>query len=139
MTSSMSEPRKRRTSGISGASKDALPFKLKNNWSLELSGWYNSPYRRIDYNSAIGVMDAGVQKKFWKENATLKVSFSDLLGTAHGGYRSDYAGIATDLRFKWEGQQLKFNFNYRFGSNEIKAARNRKSGSEDELNRIKGN
>lgn len=113
-------------------------FKLKDNWTIELSGWYNSPYRRIDYNRAMGTMDAGVQKKFWKDNATLKVSFTDVLHTGRGGYHSEYAGIATNLRFKWESQQLRVNFTYRFGSNEIKAARNRRGGSEDELNRIKG-
>ncbi len=112
-------------------------FKLKNNWSFEVSGWYNSPYRRIDYNSAMGMMDAGVQKKFWKDNASLKLTFSDVLNTARGGHHSEYAGVATDLRFKFEGRMLRVNFNYRFGSNEIKAARDRRAGSEDELNRIR--
>ncbi len=113
-------------------------FKLKKNWTIELSGWYNSPYRRIDYNRAMGTVDAGVQKKFMKDNATLKVSFTDVFHTGRGGYYSEYAGVYTNLRFKWESQQLRVNFTYRFGSNEIKAARNRRSGSEDELNRIKG-
>ncbi|MCF0069128.1 TonB-dependent receptor [Dyadobacter sp. CY261] len=113
-------------------------FKLKNNWMVELSGWYNSPYRRIDYNWQMGMVDVGVQKKFWKENASLKMTFSDVFHTARGGYTSAYAGIETRLRFRFEGQMLRVNFNYRFGSKEIKAARNRRSGSEDELNRIKG-
>ncbi|KAA6439356.1 TonB-dependent receptor [Dyadobacter flavalbus] len=113
-------------------------FKLKNDWTLELTGWYNSPYRRIDYNRGMGMMDAGIQKKFWKSNATLKVSFSDIFHTARGGYESEYAGIKTNLRFRFEGQMLKINFSYRFGSKEINAARNRRTGSEDELNRIKG-
>lgn len=113
-------------------------FKIKNNWTIELSGWYNSPYRRIDYNSAMGLMDLGVQKRFMKDNATLKFTFSDVLNTGRGGYHSEYAGVATDLRFKWEARMLRVNFNYRFGSSEIKGARNRRSGSEDELNRIKG-
>jgi iron complex outermembrane receptor protein len=113
-------------------------FKLKNNWTIEMSGWYNSPYRRIDYNWAMGMMDVGVQKKFWKDNATAKLSFSDVFGTARGGYTSNYAGIDTHLRFRFEGRMLKLNLNYRFGSKEIKAARSRRSGSEDELNRIKG-
>lgn len=112
-------------------------FKVGKTWTFELSGWYNSPYRRIDYNYAMGMMDAGVQKKFWKDNATLKLSMSDLLRTAHGGYHSEYAGIATDLRFKFEGRMVKLNFTYRFGSNDIKAARSRRSGNEDEQNRIR--
>lgn len=113
-------------------------FKLKNNWTLELTGWYNSPYRRIDYNWQMGMMDAGVQKKFWKDNASLKVTYSDILHTARGGYTSSYAGIETRLRFRFEGRMVRVNFNYRFGSKEIKAARARRTGSEDELNRIKG-
>ncbi|MBO9614935.1 MAG: TonB-dependent receptor [Dyadobacter sp.] len=113
-------------------------FKLKNSWTIELSGWYNSPYRRIDYNWQMGMVDVGVQKKFWKDNASLKATFSDIFHTARGGYTSAYAGIETRLRFRFEGQMLRINFNYRFGSKEIKAARSRRSGSEDELNRIKG-
>ncbi|MFC0181156.1 outer membrane beta-barrel family protein [Pseudarcicella hirudinis] len=81
-------------------------FKIKNNWTIELSGWYNSPYRRIDYNAAMGMMDIGVQKKFLNDNASLKVSYSDILNTARGGFHSQYAGIETNLRFKFEGQQL---------------------------------
>ncbi len=112
-------------------------IKLKNNWSVQLSGWYNSPYRRIDYNRAMGMMDVGVQKKFWKDNATVKMSYSDILNTAKGGHHSEYAGIATDLRFRFEARMVKVSLNYRFGSNEIKAARNRKTSTEDELNRIR--
>ncbi len=125
-----------RTTALNGNGQST--FKLKNNWTFELSGWYNSPYRRIDYNSAMGMLDAGVQKKFLKDNATLKVVFSDVLNTARGGHHSEYAGIATNLRFKFEGRLLRVTFNYRFGSKEIKEARSRRSGSEDELRRIKG-
>ena len=114
-------------------------FQLGKGWSAELSGWYNSPYTRIDRNYAMGMMNIGVQKKFLKDNATLKVSFNDVFNTSNGGYESRYAGIYTHLRFDWEGQQLVVNFTYRFGSNEIKAARQRSTGSESELNRIKGN
>ncbi len=124
-----------RTTALNGNGQST--FKLKNNWTFELSGWYNSPYRRIDYNSAMGMLDAGVQKKFLKDNATLKVVFSDVLNTARGGHHSEYAGIATNLRFKFEGRLLRVTFNYRFGSKEIKEARNRRSGSEDELRRIR--
>ncbi len=125
-----------RTTAVNANGQSTI--KLKNNWAFELSGWYNSPYRRIDYNSAMGMMDAGVQKKFMKDNASLKIVFSDVLNTARGGYHSEYAGVATNLRFKFEGRLLRLTFNYRFGSKEIKEARNRRSGSEDELRRIKG-
>lgn len=125
-----------RTTAFNGNGQST--FKLKNNWTFELSGWYNSPYRRIDYNSSMGMLDAGVQKKFLKDNASLKVVFSDVLNTARGGHQSEYAGIATNLRFKFEGRLLRVTFNYRFGSKEIKEARSRRSGSEDELRRIRG-
>lgn len=125
-----------RTTAFNGNGQST--FKLKNNWTFELSGWYNSPYRRIDYNSAMGMLDAGVQKKFLKDNASLKIVFSDVLNTARGGHHSEYAGIATNLRFKFEGRLLRVTFNYRFGSKEIKEARSRRSGSEDELRRIRG-
>jgi hypothetical protein len=47
------------------------------------------------------------------------------------------AGRYTSVRSKWESQQVRLNFTYRFGSTSIKEARSRKTGLEDEQNRVK--
>jgi hypothetical protein len=38
---------------------------------------------------------------------------------------------------KWESQQLRINFSYNFGNKQVKGARQRKTGMEDEQGRIK--
>jgi hypothetical protein len=38
----------------------------------------------------------------------------------------------------WESRQAKLNFVYRFGSSQIKAARNRNTGAEEETKRTQG-
>jgi len=38
----------------------------------------------------------------------------------------------------WESRQFKLNFNYRFGNNQIKQARQRKTSIEEESQRSQG-
>jgi hypothetical protein len=49
----------------------------------------------------------------------------------------DNAGFYTSVMSKWESQQVRVNFTYRFGNTNVKAARSRKTGLEDEQNRVK--
>jgi hypothetical protein len=48
---------------------------------------------------------------------------------------SDFAGVKSKVNGGGEMPQFKLNFNYRFGSNQVKGARQRKSAIEDETKR----
>jgi hypothetical protein len=48
------------------------------------------------------------------------------------------AGLYARISNRWESQTFRVNFTYRFGSNQISSARQRKTGLETEANRIKG-
>jgi iron complex outermembrane recepter protein len=48
---------------------------------------------------------------------------------------SDFAGVKANFKGNGEQQQVKLNFSYRFGSNTVKAARQRNTGIEDESKR----
>ena len=50
----------------------------------------------------------------------------------------DFGGLFFDANGGWESRQLKLNFTYNFGSNEVKRARRRKTGLEDEGSRVGG-
>ena len=52
--------------------------------------------------------------------------------------RNNVSGQQEEASGRWERRQLKLKFSYRFGSTKIKAARQRKTGMEDEKNRVKG-
>ncbi len=113
-------------------------FTLKNGYSIELSGWYNSP--TIDMATFFGrriySIDAGFKKKILKGKGDLKLNFSDILHSQIWSGSSNYASSYSYATGGYESQQIRLNFSYRFGNNNVKSE-NHKTGSEDEKNRIK--
>ena len=47
-------------------------------------------------------------------------------------------GQVLNVNGRWESRKLRLNFNYRFGSNLVKQARQRKSSVEEENKRTQG-
>ena len=113
-------------------------FQLGKKWTAELSGFYNSPsiWGGTYMTSAIWNLDAGVQKKFWKDNATLKVSVTDIFFTMPWSGVSEFGGLYIRASGQYESRQLKANFTWRFGNKQVKAARTRKSGIDDLNQRV---
>ncbi|MEP7168391.1 MAG: TonB-dependent receptor [Bacteroidota bacterium] len=115
-------------------------FKLPYSFTFELSGWYNSggvwggSYRTY----AQGSLDAGLQKKLLHEQATLKLTYTDILHTAPWDSYNTYAGIIIHVKGNWESQQFRASFTWRFGNKQMKSLRQRTSGSESEQKRIGG-
>ena len=60
---------------------------------------------------------------------------SDVFKTMKWGGYTDFAGVQQHIQWHGEMPQFKLNFNYRFGSNQVKAARQRKSAIEEETKR----
>ncbi len=112
-------------------------FKLNKSMSFEISGWYNSQFNWIYVNKAQGIMNIGLKKKILNDKADIKISMSDVLNTVGWSALYIHNNITQSLNGFWEARRYSINFNYRFGSSEIKGARNHKSSSEEEANRIK--
>jgi iron complex outermembrane receptor protein len=112
--------------------------KFKKIWTAELSGFFNAPtvYQGSFKGKSIYNVDAGVSKQVMKGKGTVKVAVSDVFHSMQFRATSDFAGQVMKFNFRQESQQLKLSFNYRFGSNTVKAARQRASGAEDELKRV---
>ena len=115
-------------------------FKLPYQFTFELSGWYNSGgvWGGSYKTKAQGSLDVGLQKKLLKDQATLKISYTDLLHTAPWDSYNTYAGIVSRAWGNWESQQLRVSFTWRFGNKQMKNIRQRSSGSEQEQKRIGG-
>lgn len=113
-------------------------FTLGKGFSAEVGGWFSGEGIEGTWEyKAMGSLDVGIQKRFLGDRASVKVSVSDLLRTTKfRGYNS-YGGARIDVNQQNENQMLRLNFSYRFGSNEIKGARQRKTASESEGRRIK--
>ena len=111
-------------------------FTLPKGYTAELSGFWNSP---TQYNllqaKAQGQISAGFAKSLWNRKASLRVNVNDIF------FLNRFAGTVKyqDLNFKiysrWESRQVRVSFTYRFGNQNVKAARQRSTSTDDIRNR----
>jgi len=113
-------------------------LKFAKTWIAELSGFYNAPtiYMGSFKGRSIYNVDAGISKQIMKGRSVIKTSMSDVFHSMKFRAESDFAGQTTKFSYRQESRQFKLSLNYRFGSNTVKAARQRASGAEDELKRV---
>lgn len=114
-------------------------FRLPAGFSVQLSGWYNSrAFWGTLRSGAQGAMDLGIQKKVFNDKGEVRLRFGDILGTAGWtGENLFTPGLKMTANGGWESQTVTLNFSYRFGSAEVKSARQRQTGLEDESRRVK--
>jgi iron complex outermembrane recepter protein len=112
--------------------------KLGKDWTAEISGWYTSPsiWQGTFKSKEMWSVDAGIQKGLFKGKASVKASVSDIFQSMRWGGTSDFAGQYLHASGGWESRLFKLFFTYHFGSSQIKAERQRKTGLEDENKRI---
>ncbi|MES2891314.1 MAG: TonB-dependent receptor [Bacteroidota bacterium] len=113
-------------------------IKFSKTWTAELTAFYNAPtvYQGTIKANAMWSVDAGLQKQVLNGKGTIKTSVSDVFRTLKFKGESNFAGQRSIVASQWESRQFKLNFAYRFGSNQVKAARQRNSGADDEMKRV---
>jgi len=112
--------------------------RLGKGWTAEVSGFYSSPsvWQGTFKTHAIWSIDGGLSKTVLKGNGTIKASVSDIFNTLHWTATSNFAGQYLLANGHFESRQFKLYFTYRFGNSQVKAARQRKTGDEDESKRV---
>lgn len=120
--------------------QNSLKFGKTKTWTGELTGFYVAPtiQQGAFQSNALWNVDGGISKQLWKNKATIKASYSDIFHSFHFTGKQEFVGQSTRVKAQWESQQFKLNFVYRFGSSQVKAARNRNIGAEDETKRTQG-
>ena len=116
-------------------------FSLQKGFDLSVSGWFNSAsiWGGSWLTEPQGSLDLGIKKNILGNKASIKLAVTDILHTAPWASYSDaIPGLKIRGSGLWESQRVNLNFNYRFGNSEVKSARQRKTGLEDESGRIKG-
>jgi hypothetical protein len=120
---------------VSGRFNGNNAFTLGKGWTAELNGWVSSPgVRGIWRTPWLGAMDTGVQKVV-SSAMKVKLSVQDVFHTnqfrpsvsTHSGTQN---GVLT-----FDTRIVMLNVSYAFGNQQVKAARQRRLGSEDEMNR----
>jgi hypothetical protein len=126
--------------GLTFFSQNSIKLGKTKTWTAELTGFYNAPtiYQGAFKAKTLWSVDAGVQKQVFKGQGTVKASFSDVFHSLKFRGTTDFAGQVSSITSRWESQQLKLNFSYRFGNKQVKAAKQRATGAEEETKRVSG-
>ncbi len=113
-------------------------FNLPKDYRLEISGWYSSPtvWGGTYQTAALGSLNVAFQKKYFNDKLTARLAFNDILYTIPWSGTTQFGDLFIDGSGGSDSRQVAFSLTYDFGRDEIKKARNRKTGLEDENNRI---
>ncbi|MFY0600020.1 MAG: TonB-dependent receptor [Cyclobacteriaceae bacterium] len=115
-------------------------FTLPKGFKFEVSGWYNAPaiWAGNWTTDALFDVSAGLSKELFKGKGNLKVSVSDIFYENGWSGESNFGELRMTGRGNWESRQIRFNFSYAFGNDQVKASRKRKTGMEEESKRVGG-
>ena len=114
-------------------------FKLPKSWSVEVSGWYNAPslWGGTFEMNAMWSVDAGVQKKLFGGKGNLRIAVSDIFRSNRWSGVSRFGVMDSVVSGGWDSRRFRTSLTYNFGNSEVKGARRRSTGLEDEQKRIK--
>lgn len=114
-------------------------FKLPSKFTAELSGSFNSK-RLVGANEiarGTSQVDIGLQRKFIKDMATLRMVVNDIYKGNQSNSLQTYDGFYLKNYGYYESRQVRLNFTYRFANSTVKGPRNRNSSLENENNRAR--
>jgi outer membrane receptor protein involved in Fe transport len=111
---------------------------LNPNTSIEWSGYYQSKQvwgtLLIDPQYSI---DLGLNRTFFDKKLSIKLAASDVFKMQRSIIRSTLPTQNYVVKERWESQVFRLTCTYRFGSNDIKAARKRSGSADAEARRVK--
>jgi hypothetical protein len=111
-------------------------FTLPKDFAIELRGNYMSKFAySMLLMNARGSIDLGAQKQLFDKKATLKLSVSDVFNLQENSYSSQFENINLTGKQRYDSRRVSLTFTWRFGRTDIKAARQRSSGLEEETGR----
>ncbi len=114
-------------------------FRLPHDFSVEVSGWYNSPslWGGTFEMDAMWSMDAGIQKKILDGRGNIRLAVSDIFRTNEWHGISRFGALEMDVAGGWDSRRFRASFSYLLGNGQVKGARGRNTGLEEEQNRVK--
>ena len=84
-------------------------------------------------------INGGAQKVIMKGKGNLRLNFNDIFKTIHWYGTSNFAGQNLWATAFWDPRNVVIGFSYKFGSNQVKAAREHQSGLDEESKRAANN
>ncbi len=106
-------------------------YTLGKGWSAEASGFYCSPRQQAQFNKiAFGQFNLGLQKKFWNNQAYVKLAARDIFNTnTSTGFITNIPNVIAHYANQFHNQAVILSFTYSFGKQS--QTEKRKVGSAD--------
>ena len=113
-------------------------FTLSTTATVELSGFYQSKqtYGTIVIDPQYGI-DLGIKQSFLNKKLDIKFAANDIFKLQKSRITSALSSQNYVVNERWESQVFRLTAVYRFGSNDIKGARQRSGSSAAEESRVK--
>jgi hypothetical protein len=120
---------------VSGRLNVSNSFTLGKGWTGELTGWVSTPSVNAMWHSPwLGSLDAGLQKSL-TSNLKAKLSIQDMLHTNKRIGIIQAPDFGSTFRYAMDTRIAMLNLTYNFGKGQLKGMRQRKTGSEEEMQR----
>ncbi|WP_266362943.1 outer membrane beta-barrel protein [Tellurirhabdus rosea] len=124
-----------RIDNFSGRLNANNAFTFGKGWTGELNGWLQTPSVTVLFRTPwLGSLDAGVQKAVTSA-LKLKLSAQDVFRSNQVIGGADQPGNSQSVRIKFDTRVVLLNLTYSFGNQQVKAARQRQTASEEESRR----
>jgi hypothetical protein len=118
----------------------ANSITIGNGWTAELSGWATTP--GISWGMFrspwLGSLNMGLQKS-WRSKWKARLSASDIFHTDRWVGYFEGAGFYFKHRITRDTRVVLLNFTYSFGNQKVKSRGQRKTASEEEMQRTSSN
>jgi iron complex outermembrane receptor protein len=115
-------------------------FTLSPLWLAQVSGFWNAPTTQTIYRiGGLGALNLSVQKKVWQDRGKITFTVDDVLNTMRWRQAGNAGNQQFDIYRKWESRRVSVRFSCRFGNQNVKAVRDRETGTDASRIKTKGN
>jgi len=114
-------------------------FTLGKGFKAEVSGWYQSPsvWGGIFETDAMYSINVGLQKELLDGQANIRLSVNDIFFSSGWTATSVLGQLYQEGGGNWDSRRVQLNLRYRFGNQNVKKARNRSTGLQEQARRVK--
>ncbi|MBL0744567.1 outer membrane beta-barrel protein [Chryseolinea lacunae] len=120
---------------VSGRFNASNTFVLGHGWTAEATGWVRTPSAYAQSRAPwLGSLDLGLQKAV-TPRLQAKLSLQDVFHSNRFIGKMDNPNFKSNYRLAFDTRVVMLNLTYSFGNQQLKRARQRSTGSEDETQR----
>jgi len=117
-------------SGFVWSANLSQTFNLKQNWTIQHTGYYMSPFILTQGRSvAMYSTDVAVRKSMLNKKLSFGLKFTDVFNTRWFAFEvNDQQSFTQQSKWKWQSRRLMFTASYKFGKQSMPKQKRQRSG-----------